>query len=199
MCIRDRGKIIENSNSMVLGMCKPCFYQDTVIYFYSNAESGNLDNYSEPFDSLVFSENATSIEIIYAPPWFMPAHLKLDYEILYLRILSVNSKLVEIIVNETNGQSAYIDRTKGEIIYWPDFLLTVSSVEQLNPKDNPVRIKPLSHAALVSYEFTFLRPFRISNQWMQVELLNSQFQSEGKGWIKWEECGKLLIKYSLLS
>lgn len=184
---------------MGLGMITPKFYENSVLYFYGNPNLEKPVFDHVPTDSLVFKRSEMGMEITYAPPWFVPAHLKMDYEILFIRMLSINHEFVEVIVNEFNGQTAYMDRAQNELRYWPEFLLSINSVEPLFPENNPVRIKPLSYAGLVSTSYSFLKPLRVSDQWMQVELLDDNFKSHGKGWIKWREDGKLLIKYSLLS
>jgi len=189
----------QNLPPMGLGMTAPNFYENEVIYFYGNPNLEKAVSEHAPFDSLVFKRTELGFELTYAPPWFVPAHLKLDYDMLFMRVLSVNSEFIEVVVNETNGQTSFMDRLKNNLKYWPDFLLTINSVELLNPQDNPVRIKPLSYASLVLTEYSFLRPFRIADQWVQVELLDDNFNPLGKGWVKWRENGKLLIKYSLLS
>ena len=185
--------------AMGLGMAMPKFYENSVLYFYGNPNLEKPVSDHTPTDSLVFKRSEMGLEIAYAPPWFAPAHLKMDYELLFIRMLSISHEFVEVMVNEFNGQTAYMDRTKNELRYWPEFLLTINSVEPLFSENNPVRVKPLSYAGLVSSPFSFLKPLRISDQWMQVELLDDNFKSHGKGWIKWREDGKLLISYSLLS
>ncbi|MBX2990373.1 MAG: hypothetical protein KF749_04295 [Bacteroidetes bacterium] len=184
---------------MGLGMAVPKFYDNRVVYFYGNPNLEKPVSDHMPTDSLVFERRETGFEITSAPPWFVPAHLKLDYDILFLRVVSIHSDFVEVIVNELNGHTAFMDRFKSDLRYWPEFLLTINSVEPLFPQDYPVRIKPLSHASLVSTRYAFLKPLRISSQWMEVELLDENFQPQGKGWIQWQENGKILITYSLLS
>lgn len=189
----------QNHPPMGLGMAIPKFYENSVLYFYGNPNLEKPVSDHTPTDSLVFKHSEMGMEITYAPPWFAPAHLKMDYELLFIRVLSMNREFIEVMVNEFNGQTAYMDRTQNELRYWPEFLLTINSVEPLSPQNNPVRVKPLSYAGLVSTPYSFLKPLRISDQWMQVELLDDSFKSHGKGWIKWREDGRLLITYSLLS
>jgi len=189
----------QNQPPMGLGMATPKFYENHVLYFYGNPSLEKPVSEHAPTDSLVFKRSEMGVEITYAPSWFAPAHLKMDYELLFIRVLSVNRDFIEVMVNEFNGQTVYMDRTKTELRYWPDFLLMINSVEPLSPENNPVRVKPLSYAGLVSTPYSFLKLLRVSDQWIQVELLDDNFKSHGKGWIKWQENGKLLISYSLLS
>lgn len=182
-----------------LGMATPKFYENSVLYFYGNPNLEKPLSDHSPTDSLVFKRTEIGMEITYAPPWFTPAHLKMDYNMLFIRVVSLHSEFIEVMINETNGQTTYMDRYMNQLRFWPEFLLTINSVEPLNRQDNPPRVKPLSHASLVISEYSFLRPLRITDQWLHVELLNDSFKSQGKGWIKWQENGNLLITYSLLS
>lgn len=184
---------------MGLGMATPKFFENNVIYFYGNPNLEKPVNDHLPTDSLVFQRTELGIEITYAPPWFVPAHLKMDYEMLFLRVVSLHRDFIEVMVNETNGQTTFMDRFKVNLRLWPEFLLTINTVEPLSRQDNPPRIKPLSHASVVMGEYALLRPLRVRAQWIEVELLSDGFKSQGKGWIKWQENGILLISYSLLS
>ncbi len=184
---------------MGLGMAAPMYYENRVVYFYGDLNLEKPVSDHMPTDSLVFERRETGFELASAPPWFVPAHLKLDYNMLFLHVVSLQAEFIEVMVNETDGQTAFMDRFKFDVRFWPEFLLTINSVEQLYPQDYPVRVKPLSHGAPVSTQYTFLKPLRISSHWMEVELLDERFQSRDKGWIKWQENGKLLITYSLLS
>ncbi len=182
---------------MGIGMAAPNVSDQQVIYFYNNPYQKNAS--STPADSLVIAAAQYGPDISYAPPWFAPVHLKMDYGILLIRAISAGKNFIEVRVNEYTGQTAYLDRTQIGMQYWPEFLLNINSVEQITRQDNPVRIKPLSHASIVNGDYEFLRPINIRQHWMQVEMLNGDFQKTGQGWIQWKKDGQLLITYSLLS
>ena len=184
---------------MGLGMAAPDFYNNKEIFFYGNPnlEKAVLDH--TPTEELAFLRSETGISIKTAPPWFVPAHLKMDYNVLNLRLISVSPEFIEVMVNERTGQTTYMDRSKNKLIYWPEFLLSINSVEPVSREDNPVRIKPLNHAAVVSKAYSFLQPLKIRRQWMQVELQDDDYKSHGKGWVKWKDKGELIISYSLFS
>ena len=44
-----------------------------------------------------------------------------------------------------------------------------------------------------------MRPLKIENEWMYVELIDDDFNALGNGWIRWTKEGKMLISYNLLS
>jgi hypothetical protein len=186
-------------SKMGLGMAAPNFYQNNVLYFYGKPNLEKAINDNSPTDSVVFKQSEVGFEITEAPPWFVPANLKIDYEILYLRIVSIQYDFIEVVVNETNDQTSFIDINKSKILFYPEFLLSVSSIEPINKQDNLVKIKPISHASPVNSEYDFLRPIRIEQDWVYVELLNNDFKPNGRGWIRWNKDGYLIVKYSLLS
>ena len=92
-----------------------------------------------------------------------------------------------------------MSKNAGNIVYWPEFLLGVHSVEFPNPGAETIYAKPLDHASLVITAYSFMKPLRISNQGMFVELQDYDFKPVGTGWIKWIKNSKLMIPYSLLS
>ncbi len=182
-----------------LGMATPDFFNKNVLYFYNRPNFDKALNEHLPSDSLVFKRAETGIGISYAPPWFVPAHLKMDYQVLHLRALSVYNDFVEVVVNESSGQTTFVSRYDIALRYWPEFLLSVNSVEPFDRPGNPVRVKPLSHASPLKASYAFLKPLRISRHWLYVELLDEAFRPQGRGWIRWQDEGGLLIRYNLFS
>lgn len=190
-----------NDTEMGLGMAAPDFYDQKVFYFYNgpNLQKSIPDHTAT--DSIVFRESDHHhFEITYAPPWFYPASLKLDYEILYLKIIAMNRDWVQVEVNKKTGLSSWINPSSARLMMWPEFLLTVHSVELKNPADNPVRARPFLHSdPVLKQEHSFLKPVLIKDQWMQVELLQDNFEKTGGGWIRWQDGKSLLVSYNLLS
>lgn len=183
-----------------LGFFTPDFYNQQVLYFYGMPNVDKPVSEHLPVDSLLFQRSdGHQYEITYAPPWLVPEHMKMDYEILHFKILSVNRDFIRIDVNKTNNRYAYVDRHAGSISYWPEFLLKVHSVEFPQGQSQTVRVKPLNYAGQVNINFEFMKPLQIQNEWMEVELQDGNFQKVGNGWIQWRDEEKLLIQYSLLS
>ena len=197
----DRNKESYSENDKIsLGFFKPNIFENRVLYFYGNPNFEKSKMEHSQTDSVVFTQIENGgYDITYAPPWLVPIHLKLDYDILYFEVTSVSEDFAKVIVNQSNKNLSYVDRSKGKLIYWPDFLLSVNSVEFLDGIDNIVRIKPLEHASEVSTNFEIMKPVQISNNWMQVFLIDADYNRVGKGWIKWKMNNRLLITYSLLS
>lgn len=190
----------DEQTEMGLGFAKPDFYSKGMLYFYSpNLEKSVLEH--TPSDSIVFVQTEHhQYDISYAPPWFYPEHLKLDYDILYLKILTLGKEWIEVEVNKQTRLSAWISASDVEVLFWPEFLLTVFSIEILNGESNILRVKPLLHAsAYLQKNYSFLQPVMIRDSWIKVNLLDEDFNKAGEAWLQWYADGKILINYSLLS
>lgn len=189
-----------NQTEMGLGMAKPDFFNKKVLYFYSVTNPEKSVSEYLPVDSLVFSQaDHHQYDIRYAPPWFYPVHLKMDYEILYLKIITYGRDWIEVEVNRQTGLTTWISSSEAEVLFWPEFLLTVFSVDNLDPENNLLREKPLLNASpFLGIEFSFLSPVMVKESWLKVNLLDNDFNKVGEAWLQWHSYGKLLVSYSLL-
>lgn len=186
--------------NMGLGLFKPDFFEYPTLYFYGvvNLEKEIADH--ARMDSVVFvRDEYNNPTTSYAPPWLSPEHLKLDYGIFIFKVLGVGHDFLKVEANKQTGQISYLDKTKGDFISWPEFFLTINSVEFIEKNRQTVHVKPLEYAGEVSAKFDFMLPLLIEEDWMFVKLVNDGFAEQGKGWIRWKKDGFLLIAYSLLS
>lgn len=191
---------IQSESEMGLGMFTPNFYENKTLYFYENLTQGKSVQEHTPIDSITFKQHEYGgFDIATAPPWLVPDHLKLDYDMLYFKVKSISHDFIEVVVNTTNNQTSFVDRYAGKLQYWPEFLLGIHSVEFLQPTNYKVYVKPLDYAGTVATPYSFMRPIKIQNEWMYVELQGDDFKEVGKGWIRWTKDGNLLITYNLLS
>jgi len=191
---------IETGIEIGLGVFKPKSLEVNPLYVYGspNLEKSVIEHF--PTDSIVFKKTEFgSFEIAQAPPWLVPLHLKMDYDILYFKVLSVSEQFLKIEGNTTTGYSTYVSRFSGELLFWPDFLLRVNSVELLDTTTQSLRIKPLEHASKVTVNFDFMKPIVMNENWMKVALMDADYSKKGEGWIQWQKEGRLLISYALLS
>jgi len=187
------------SESMGMGLFYPDFSEKMVIYFYGNPNTSKAVIEHPPIDSIVFYKTEHgNMDISYAPPWLVPEHLKLDYGIIYFKVLSISRDFAEVVVNSTNSKVAYVSRYAGTVSLWPEFLLGVYSVEFISETEHSVFIKPLAHASEVNTKYEIMQPKVIKGDWMQVELFLDGFVSVGFGWIKWKAGDRHLLRYSLL-
>lgn len=191
------------NNDMNMGFFAPNYYENPVLYFYGNInfEKSLMDHTA--YDSITFKRNKyNQFEIATAPPWLVPKHEKLDYGMLYFSLVSISEDFVEVIINETNGKTSYLNKRAGNVIYWSDFLLSMHSIEflrEVSGKQEKIRVRPFEASGEVNIPHQFMRALQIKGEWIQVLLLDTNFNSVGKGWIQWKRNGKLLIKYNLLS
>ena len=191
----------QNENfDMGLGMVKPNFYKKRILYFYSPNLEKDVSEHL-PYDSLVFKETDNNqYSISYAPPWFYPEHLKMDYEILYLKILTLSRDWIQVEVNKQTQLSSWLSVSDVQILLWPDFLLSVFDVEIIDQTNNPLRIKPLLHASTIPQKkYSYLSPIMVKESWLKVRLLDNDYTKVGEAWLRWHDGNKLLIRYSLLS
>lgn len=190
----------KKTQEMGLGFFKPDFFNEPVLNFYGdiNPEKPIIEHWV--YDSMTFKRNEyNQIEIATAPPWLVPDHLKMDYNILYFRVLGIAGDFVKIVGNKSNQQVSYVSRNAGKIIYWPEFLLGANSVEFIDGFEQQIRVRPFDYAGEVNVTFEYMKPLIIQQSWMKVLLKDNQLRKVGEGWIRWQKDDVLLVKYSLLS
>jgi hypothetical protein len=186
---------IESDYSIGLGFFKPNFIKNNKINIYGNPSPNNT-----PIDSIIFKTNEHgNRDIAYAPEWLKPHHLKLDYDILYFKILSISNKYIEVIGNTMDEKAIFISIEDGEVIRWNDFLLNVNSVEFINKNTNRIYENNTMSGKRIKTVYSFLKPISIQDDLMEVELIDDNYKAKGKGWIRWKDENQLLISYSLLS
>ena len=190
----------ESTTPLGLGFFMPNFYDNPALYFYGNPNFEKSIQEHSPTDSIVFTRlEQGGFDISYAPPWLVPDHLKLDYDMLYFRMQSIGRDFVEVTVNTRTKRIAYVSRYAGKIVYWPDFMLLVNSVEFISPLEQQIHVKPLKNAGIVNISFAFMSPIMIKDNWMKVDLMDDDYKKVGQGWVLWKKDNELLVSYSLLS
>ncbi|GHC64573.1 hypothetical protein [Ulvibacter litoralis] len=183
-----------------MGFFTPNWHENKTLYFFGNLNlEKSLQNHL-PYDSITFQQTKhQDFEIATAPPWLVPKILKMDYGILYFSVKSITQDFLEIVVNEKTQQTTYVAKEAGKLMYWPEFLLGVNSVEFLNNNNSVVYTRDFKTSSRTTTPHQFMRPVKIKGDWMEVLLLDSDFKKVGKGWIQWKTEGNLKIKYNLLS
>lgn len=189
-----------SDQNMGLGYFVPNFYENPTFYFYGqpNLEKSIMEHVAT--DSIVFKRlEQGGFDIEQAPPWLVPEHMKLDYDLLYFQLKSIGREFVELVVNNSTGRTAYVDKNSGKIMLWPEFLLIVQSVEFPQESNQNIKERPFEASGNSTTPYSFMRPILIQNDWMKVELWDDNYKKVGEGWVRWRENGQLLITYSLLS
>ncbi|AKP52775.1 hypothetical protein [Cyclobacterium amurskyense] len=191
---------IQFDNGMGQGFFSPNFSENDKLYFYSPSNPNAWNGLGKVIDSLVFFKNQNGqYDIQYAPPYFFPEIVKLDYDWLMIKVLTSGKFMLEVEINKETGQSVLIDKFSGKLIYWPEFILNINSVEILDEFPQKVLIKPLENASINTRPYDFLQPIAVRGDWLKVNLTDKDFSSLDQGWIKWRSDGKLIIRYSLFS
>lgn len=185
---------------MGLGFFTPNYYEFPVLYFYYGVNIEKTVNEHAPLDSVVFNkQDGHKISTSYAPPWLYPEHLGLDGELLMsFKVLGLTDGFIKVEVNKTTGQEAYIDESKGIFKTWPEFLRTSVSLELIDKETQAIYTAPFNHASKIQIDFKWMQPLLIEGSWMYVKLLNENHKDQGKGWVQWRDCERLLVTYSLL-
>ncbi len=184
--------------SMGIGMVSPALFPRVLYFHYPPDLTTELD-IPAVMDSIVFVQGPYHVEIASAPPWLVPAHLELDYDLLLFKAVTASQHWVEVEVNALDGRTAWMHRQDMQLQFWPEFILNVVAVETLDPSVNPIRSKPLDRAAVLAEGANaLLKPIAIQGDWLMVGASELIEQEVPTGWIKWREGGKLLVAYSLL-
>ena len=174
-----------------LGMAKPQLFPPKTLYLYPSPNLGRTPQDTPPTDSIAFRQNERFTDISYAPPHFAPEFLKLDYDMLFLRVVTYSQDWLEVVVNSESGQTAWIDRRAVEWMPWPEFLLSIYSVRPIRPQDFPVRVKPLDHASPMTDP--------PAQPWQLEAVKGDWLKMNGGGWVRWRNCEGLLVTFEYLS
>ncbi len=189
---------IEENNAMGLGFFKPNFYQHPTLFFYGNVTLEKSVNQHTPTDSLALGRDQFGdFTLASAPPWLWPEAMNSPFGIFYFKVKAVGREFIEVVVNSKNGQTAYLNKRNGDLLFWPEFLLTVSSIDFIEGKTQIPKIKPFDYSGEVNTPYVYLDPLQVKDEWMQVILNDKNFREVGNGWIRWQNDGELLIKYKL--
>ncbi|MBX2874217.1 MAG: hypothetical protein KTR30_19010 [Saprospiraceae bacterium] len=192
---------IGDQEEMSIGIAQVHLKEDRPIYFYAKPEMGQLADQLTPIDSITFKGSPNGIEIATAPPWLVPERLKLDYQIFHFLVIAQNRSFMQVVVNSTNGQTAWMDKSQLSYQDWSSFLLAVYAIQPLDWDNNPLRSKPLTHASpLLEIDSGYiLQPLTIEGNWIEVKILDQHHQTTGRAWLRWRSDTELLISYELLS
>ncbi|GEO23616.1 hypothetical protein CQA01_41500 [Cyclobacterium qasimii] len=191
---------IQFENEMGQGFFSPNFTENDKLYFYTPSDPDAWNGIGEAIDSLVFIKTQHGhYDIQYAPPYFFPEISKLDYDRLLIKVLTSGKFMLEVEINRKTGQTVLIDKFSGDLIYWPEFILNINSVEILEEYPQKIRIKPLDNASENVKAYEFLQPIAVRGDWLKVNLTDSNFATLDQGWIKWKSGDRLIIRYSLFS
>ena len=155
----------------------------------------------KPYSNLKFRMGDNGVEYASTPKGFEPEHNKLDYNILFFKIVNQADGYVEAIVNKSTNKTAWISKQDVRFLPWTDFLFTVHSIEPKDWENNPIRTRPErdSEPRLDINDSYILKPLIIQSEWIQVQISDQNYQAIGRGWFRWKSDKELLLTYNLLS
>jgi hypothetical protein len=150
---------------------------------------------SSPVDSLVYTTNQGSLELVYAPPYLLPFYQKIDYQALLFRFTGVSSHAVQLEVNAQQERRYWVSRDAVNVQFWPDFLAGVSVVHSLDEANNPVRRRPLTHAPTADFpEGTQWVPQVVEGDWVGVKpIMPDGSRPDLQVWLRWKKDDQLLL------
>jgi hypothetical protein len=170
-----------------------------VLEFYSTPRLGEAPGDLRPSDVVTFKAAAPSVDIAEAPPWLVPEHLKMDYEVFHLRVITLTPAWAEVIGNSRTGETRWVKREAVRFTSWPEFLIGVPSVVAFDAEANPVRARPLDASPILSTASAALPPAAVQGDWLRVETHHLADRMPPEGWIRWRRGDRLLVFYNPLS
>lgn len=189
----------QQSTEMGIGIASPKFGEIIAFYFYTPNLEKPVDEHT-PSDSVSFKKTEYGKEISFAPPWFFPQNMKMDYGILTFKVIALRREWALLEVNKVNGKTAWVNSFDINFIPWEQFLLNVHSVESVDPIKNPPRTRPFDYSDPTQLQGeVILSPVEIRNEWVKVRIQDNGYNKIGEGWVKWRTIDQLLVRYNLLS
>ncbi len=193
-------------DDMGIGMAMPLLVDERPVYFYGAVDPNSHPSQHAPADSVVFESGVHHIEINYAPAWLDTDIVSLNNDQLFFRVVSESQNWVEVIVNgsdplpRTFSRTMWMNREAVQLVPWPEFFLDVHSVEPINATTNPLRSGPGDETAdLGSSEGQIYRVVSVRSNWMLVESTDFRESGTPRGWIRWNDGVRLLVRFNLLS
>jgi hypothetical protein len=183
-----------------IGIASPTLAPERPLYFYNEPDFDAAPYQFKPADSITFTQGEHYIDIATAPPWLAPEHIKLDYDIFNFRVVTYSQNWLEVIVNNTNGLTRWIDRQAVDYKEWGTYLTEIVAVEIIDVEKNPIRNKPQDNAGILAQvPGAQLRPIAVKGDWLLVSTVGLADRIVPTGWIRWKKDGVLLVMYSILS
>ncbi|GAB5535501.1 MAG: hypothetical protein Rubg2KO_17500 [Rubricoccaceae bacterium] len=182
-----------------LGVASPmALSADHPLYLYSSPDAPT------PLDSLTVREGPHHVELATAPPWLDLEAVKLDYDLLSFRVVSLQRHRTEVIVHNRDirwpPKTMWLDRDAVGFTPWAAYWLEIHSIE--TPEAAPIVASPTDAGEPVAWTEAGrpLHVLEVQHGWARVALADATEAETGPlGWIRWHDGQRLLIRYSILS
>ena len=183
------------------GIVKIEFDDKTILDFYKAATDKTPYKRIEFFyDKEISSSNIKNLKT--EQRWLNPELLWIDYSQFNFRCSSTNGEWLELIVNNNNGQTYWIKRSKAtKFLTWEEYLQDMFGVSRLDNEKQKIRKAPDDDALEIDYYGRDCFQVKaLKGDWIEIftgdhcEEYGSKAQVKS-GWIKWRRGNKLLIEY----
>jgi hypothetical protein len=183
------------------GIVKIEFNDKTVVDFYKKPTDKTPYKRIEFFeDKTINSWNIKNLET--ERVWLNPEVLWLDYFQFNFRCKATAPGWLELIVNNENGMTLWVKRTKATLyLTWEEYLKDMFGVDRRADYKQKIRKQPSDTADEIKYEGRdCFKVKSLKGNW--IEIISTDHCNDGNsktkiitGWIKWREGDNLLINY----
>jgi len=130
------------------------------------------------------------------------------FRLLYIQTQKIEGDWFQVIVNEDTDSKLWLKKSSDfKYLSWEEFILNTVSIIPINPKDNPLLMKPTNGSETINTPLLdCLSPVSINGEWLKVKVeptVCDRFNEIPKnqiisGFVRWKRKNKLLINYYLV-
>ena len=134
-------------------------------------------------------------EYTYTPKYIVPVFFKPDYNIFYIVCLDNQKEYYKVL--SANGEEYLVSKAQTKFISWEEFLKSTTGISNLDWSENPLRKEPFEKSKIITLKDTdaTFNVIRVKKDWIEIQSDNNTNQ---KGWIQWKKENRLLIEIYLL-
>ncbi|WP_314773182.1 hypothetical protein [Capnocytophaga sputigena] len=139
--------------------------------------------------------NKSLNEYIYTPKYIVPIFFKPEYNIFYIVCLGDQREYYKVL--SANGEEYLVSKAQTKFISWEDFLKNTTGISNLDWNKNPLRKEPFEKSKIIKLKDTdaTFNIIRVKKDWIEIQSDNN---TNEKGWIQWKKENRLLIEIYLL-
>ena len=166
--------------------------------FYNKTESLGIGLVKAESDIITIKSqnlNKSLNEYTYTPKYIVPVFFKPDYNIFYIVCLDNQKEYYKVL--SANGEEYLVSKARIKFISWEEFLKSTTGISNLDWSENPLRKEPFEKSKIITLKDTnaTFNVIRVKKDWIEIQSDNNTNQ---KGWIQWKKENRLLIEIYLL-
>ena len=166
--------------------------------FYNEMESLGIGLVKAESDIITIKSqnlNKSLNEYTYTPKYIVPVFFKPDYNIFYIVCLDNQKEYYKVL--SANGEEYLVSKAQTKFIFWEEFLKSTTGISNLDWSENPLRKEPFNESKIITLKDTdaTFNVIRVKKDWIEIQSDNNTNQ---KGWIQWKKENRLLIEIYLL-